>query len=232
MKASNRPHADQSHFLPDATALDDESAAAITPLHPDNSDETPDRRNAKRQVTVFQAARVRWRDTETLCLVRNISSKGMMAEFHSSIVEGEPLTIEFKVGPRINGKVIWKRKAAAGIEFEQPIDVAAILTPSDLAASRRRKLRRLRIEANNPAIIANNDRKMRTRLIDISPGGVKVRGPTFHEVGEVVGIAIDGLVRRSGTIRWHTAQQTGIAFDQPLTFEQIASCVNLRRDSE
>ena len=71
------------------------------------SDDVPssERRTNPRHVTVLRVAKLITPHGEELCLVRDISTGGLMAHIYSELKVGDPVTAEFKSGHVAPGKI-------------------------------------------------------------------------------------------------------------------------------
>lgn len=182
--------------------------------------QTPDRREHARHVTVMRVAKLYTPDSEELCLVRNLSAGGMMTHVYSGVTVGTRVTVEFRSGWIVPGKIQWREDDVAGVQFDQPIDCLDLLTgrgtlPLDFRARAPRvKLEmraRIRIGARYRSIV----------LHDISQGGAAVEPGAPEELGAAVVLMVPGLPPATGTLRWVRDGRAGIAFDVPLQLETL-----------
>lgn len=182
-----------------------------------------DRRQGQRFVSVLRVARLTVAGREELCLIRNISAGGLMAQIYSARQTGERATIELKSGYSVDGRVVWIKEPQMGFAFDAPIDVAhALAVPGDDGEGHRPRMPR--IPAVGPVRVRTVGRLLPGEMCDLSQGGAKVRlrgeapqeGPAALLVGEQ---------EFAGRIRWHEGEHLGIGFDRPLTLACIAQIV-------
>jgi hypothetical protein len=58
-----------------------------------------------------------------LCLVRNISSGGVMVHVYRPVEIGTKVGIEIRNDDLFTGEVVWARDSNIGVRFDEPIDV-------------------------------------------------------------------------------------------------------------
>lgn len=185
------------------------------------SNSTPassERRTGQRYMSLLQAGKIITDTIQELCLIRNLSSRGVMADIFAPIEEGTSLQIEFKAGVRVNGVVRWIEDGRAGIEFEDDIDIHALLAPS----TARMTPRAPRLSIDGTATIKLRDEHVQVQVIDISQGGLKVDFRPELDVGEDIVVEIEGLPVRAGVVRWIRDGYAGISFNRVMPLDQVA----------
>lgn len=187
-----------------------------------------ERRKGQRHMTVFKVARICGGDTDDLCLIRNISAKGVKVETLLPLLEGEHVTIEIRSDRHLQGVVHWSRDGSAGIQFDDPIDVEQTLGKS--AARQGGKLARAAKQARAPRFARSAQASLRcerqwlaARVANISLSGAHIMAPHAESLhpSDHVTITIDGLGVIGGAVRWLNAESVGIQFDRPLPFRQF-----------
>ncbi len=185
------------------------------------SEHTPsalDRRTGQRYMTVLQAGKLVTENFQELCLIRNISSGGMMAEIFADVGEGEIVGVEFKAGTIVEGVVRWVREGRSGIEFLEKIDVHEVLAPHHGRMSPRSP----RLEIDGMATLEIEDEEFELPVVDISQGGIKVANQHPIEPGLDVIVNIDGLPLRASVVRWVDEDYAGISFNNIMPLSQVA----------
>ncbi|HWK35752.1 PilZ domain-containing protein [Sphingomonas sp.] len=180
-----------------------------------------ERRGDRRHVTVLRVARVVRAHGDELCVIRNISSGGVMAHFYSAAQVGEHVVVEFKSGRQLEGEVRWTRGDTAGVEFEDKIDIVAFLAgEGDVAGQFDPRAPRLAV--GMPAMMRSGVRVYPVQVCDISQGGLKFRAIESTAIDQKLVFRIAGLPPVSGTVRWRDESYAGVAFDLPLPLETLA----------
>lgn len=181
----------------------------------------PERRREERELlSVYRSATLRWQSVEALCLIRNISSGGLMGRLHAELAAGEPVTIEIRSGNFISGHVAWSDGDLVGIAFDSRIDVLEVLhAPTAGQPGLTQRMPRLRISCPVGLLVAGN--RHQVTLVDVSQGGAKLATEILRE-GDEVTVAIQGLDPHRGVVRWAHDGRAGVSFLAPLGFEPLA----------
>lgn len=187
-----------------------------------------DRRSGERYMTVLQAGKLVSERFQELCLIRNISSRGMMAEVYAPLTEGEEVAVEFRVGIVVGGVVRWIDGSRLGIEFAEPIDVHEVLAPR----GGQRSPRAPRLSIDGTATIEIGEEHVILPVFDISQGGVKVACSDRLERDLDVVVRIGGLPSRAGVVRWNDPEFAGISFNQVLSLEEVAYWASRQKPRE
>lgn len=177
-----------------------------------------DRRTGQRYMTVLQAGKLVTGKFQELCLIRNISSGGMMAEIFAPVDEGERVGVEFKAGTVIDGVVRWVREGRSGIEFLEKIDVHEILAPHQGRMSPRSP----RLDIDGMATLEIEDDEIELPVLNISQGGIKVSMHPALETGLDLIVNIEGLPLRASSVRWIGEECAGIAFNNIMPLSKVA----------
>ncbi len=192
------------------------------PIKP-NHDPVPirdHRRVEKRQTTVLLIGRVRHAGGETACLVQDISSHGAMARFTAAPVVGDRVLIAVRGLPEVAATVRWVNGYKGGMEFDVVQDIAGVFCLRDdhgLIA------RTPRFAMQASAQMRIGDLRIAVDILDISPGGLKLRSdvPAYTgQAGSVVLPEIDVAV--FGSVCWTRDDRFGLRFCTPLPLTTLA----------
>lgn len=180
--------------------------------------ESEDRRSGQRYMSVLQAGKIVTETLQELCLIRNISSRGVMTEIFAPIEVGTRIQVEFKAGATVDGTVRWVKDGRAGIEFDSPVDVHQVLA----SQSGRMTPRAPRLSIDGTAKVTVNAMDEKLQVFDISQGGIKVAAGMALEAGIDVVVEIEGLPVRAGVVRWVDDGHAGISFNRIMPLDQVA----------
>ncbi|GAA0324496.1 hypothetical protein GCM10009087_38500 [Sphingomonas oligophenolica] len=183
-----------------------------------------DRRQHARHVSVLRVAKINTPRSEELCLVRNISGKGMMVHVYSDLCVGDPVSTEFNSGKPIAGRIIWHREGMIGIEFDESLDPDSILSGTNsVPAAPHPRPPRVGLELHGRIRVGS--RYQTVTLCNISQGGANIRPSEPDTVLEKVVLMVNGLPPIAGSVRWQDEEHAGIEFDIPVSFEVLARWV-------
>ncbi len=185
--------------------------------------DTLDRRGSSRFRSVCRIARVQRADDIGLWRVRNISEKGMMLATNTPLASGEPVAISLSEDTMINGRIVWADKGQCGVEFDEAIDVEAML--ADLARQQSAEsYRALRLPVDAEAILTTNVASYAIDLVNISQHGAGFRSTIQVNAGALVDILLPGDERRrSAFVRWARGRSGGLWFTRPLNAIDLES---------
>lgn len=189
------------------------------------ADQADERRNAERSITVFRPALIRIGEFRSLCLVRNVSSRGFMAKVYSPILAGTPIEVEFGAGISAAGTVAWAKERQIGVKFDGRIDVAAILTETGKRGPGNTVNRPLRLEIDAQGEMEHGGRVLAFEIQDISQRGLKAKISVTLRVSDEVMIRVAGLDQRRAVVRWTRAGEVGLNFTRPLGMDELAAWV-------
>jgi len=156
------------------------------------------------------------------CVVRNISSGGLMARVYDHVGQGGPVKVELSGGQLLDGTILWERDWIVGIAFNDSVDVESVLAEqwvTEVEGDRRRS-RRIKVEC--PATLKVDLRFYFGKLCDLSPSGAKVqtRG-VIKKPGEAM-LALPDLPPLPGTIRWINGRDCGLEFREQIPAEALS----------
>lgn len=183
-----------------------------------------DQRQSQRTTALFRPALLDAEDFQSFCLVKNISTSGLMATFYAPVRPGQPVTVHFDEATKLEGKVVWHEDARAGIEFLRAIDVTELLVglsgPALIEGGYRSP--RLQIEANATFFVHGESHCIQIK--DISQRGAKAGVSSLRE-GEEGTIVVPGLQPRKAVIRWIKDGSAGFYFIDPIGFSELGQWV-------
>jgi hypothetical protein len=182
--------------------------------------EPQERRRAKRHITILRVGSLIGPRGRELCLIRNISGGGLMAHVYSRHAIGEIVAIELKGNQPIHGRVKWAEASNIGIQFDNPVDVAEMLSSQALLDNGWTP-RMPRVEVDRLATVRCGARLYGVNTRDISQGGVKVETDEPLPAAAQVVITLDGFRPLQGVVRWCGEGLAGIAFHQTIPFGEL-----------
>ncbi|MCP3734087.1 PilZ domain-containing protein [Sphingomonas sp. RP10(2022)] len=179
-----------------------------------------DQRSGRRHAIVLLVGRVRHADGEAACLVHDISANGLMARFTAAPMVGDRLWIEVRGLPEVAATVRWVDGFRGGVEFDTGQDIAGVFCLRD---DHGHVARTPRFTMTASASLRIADRRIAVDILDISPGGAKLRGDIPLAAGQAGSIVLPELeTPMFGTICWHREDRLGFRFATPLTLANLS----------
>lgn len=177
----------------------------------------PDRRHGDRYVSLLRVGALVLDGRRELCLIRNISAGGMMIRPYSAIVPGAKISVELKQGDAVSGFAQWCDNGLVGISFDQPIDVLALLSGTNGGPRPRMP----RIDLDCPATIRSDGEVFRSRVANISQGGICVSTSSKLDINSDVVVSIQGLHAAAGVVKWQDEEFYGIGFNRVYRVDEL-----------
>lgn len=180
----------------------------------------PERRTGERHIKILRVGTLVVDGRHELCLIRNISSGGLMAHVYSALTPGQRLTVELKTNLLAAGRVVWVREGNAGIQFDAAMDVAELLANPAVMDNGWRP-RTPRVEIDRMATLRWGAHTNWVQVRDISQSGVKVESDPAPAPGEEIVVTLDGFRPLHAVVRWNNEGHCGIAFNQPIPLAEL-----------
>ena len=188
----------------------------------------PDRRGNERYLSLLRVGAIAINGKRELCLIRNISAGGMMIRAYSPIPVGTRLSVELKQGDPVEGTVKWVEDGLTGVAFDEPIDVVLLLS----APNEGPRPRLPRIEVECVAWVREDGDVVRTRISNVSQGGVCVQSDTDLTLGADVVVTLPGLTPVAGIVKWSDDSTYGIAFNRALVLSSLVAWLKDRQSEQ
>jgi hypothetical protein len=176
-------------------------------------------------MTIFRAGKITHNGRDNLCLVRNISAGGAMAQVFQDLQIDDRIFLDLRLEERIIGSIIWVRAAMVGIAFSQKIDLGDILR-SELAHGHRRRAPRVNVEATGRLQVG--DQFHPVAIDNVSQTGTRIFCTEPLLSGAEVRLWIDGLGPRLSFVRWTKNGIIGLAFAQSISIWDLTTWVRER----
>lgn len=199
-----------------------------------NFSQPGDHRLEARTITVYKPVLVETSEVAAFCLLRDISSSGMMAKTYVEFAENSAIKVTFGCDFAVEGQVVWCNDGRMGIQFEESIDVPLLLQQLSVGLPSGLKRRSPRLQIRTSAHVSLDGRRVPVELIDISQNGLKLSAPYLQPEDEVT-IELEGIGIKKANVRWMHTGIAGLKFHVPLDFSQLAEWVieqQLRKDND
>ena len=201
--------------------------AVVRALRPDIASwhrmpEVEERRASPRYRTLFRVAQVSRAHDVGLWRIRNISDEGMMLLTSGPVRVGEPVTLTLADEVSLEASVKWWDGERCGVEFDDPIDCAALLEALG-DVQRASRSRPLRIPVNRRAL-AYCDRGLHTvHIHDVSQHGAGITHDGCFEPGMATKLHFESGDEYRGVVRWNEGGRAGVFLVEPIPCEKLES---------
>jgi len=99
---------------------------------------TGDSRREDRAMAVLISGAIRYRGSDRLCRIRNLSPHGMMIECGFALAEGDRVDVGLRSGRSVPGQVRWRDGDRAGLSFETEDAMALVQERPPVAPTGKR----------------------------------------------------------------------------------------------
>lgn len=188
---------------------------------------TEDRRHSQRYVTVLKVGRAVVNGQDQLCLVRNMSRDGARIDLCRDVRKDQKIMIELRSDKVVSGTVRWVGEQAAGIQFDEPVEVSDLLQGRSTRSVLRKLPRAPRFLASARVLVdreraEKNSKSLSGSLINISLHGLCMESDEPVRADDPVVARVEGLPPRRATVRWVSQRLVGLHFDMPMGFSDLA----------
>ena len=166
-----------------------------------------------------------------VCSVRKISAGGAVVHVDHQVAVGERLELELMTGEQLGGTIVWRRGSEAGLRFDAPVDVFAIIA-QDIVSQPGERRRMPRVETVCSALLETAAGTELVTTRDISQGGVKIDVPFDLAAEQRVTVTVEGLPPIQGVVRWSQDNVAGIAFLPELRWQELMLWLRERRNAQ
>ena len=180
---------------------------------------------AERHVTLFRVGALTIGGRRELCLIKNVSTGGMLIRVYSDVAVGTKVSIELKHGESVGGQAQWVDRESVGVRFDSPIDVGSLLSLRQEGPRPRMP----RIEIDCFATIRDGATVIRSKAVNISQGGLQVRSSGELSVRADVMVSLSGLPPEPAMVKWRDGENYGISLNRVLSITQLVAWLQARQ---
>lgn len=154
------------------------------------------------------------------CAMRKISQAGVTVSGDALGAAGERATLELPNGQRCAARIDWARGREAGLAFDEPLDIVALINRNLVAQPvERRTMPRIELRVAAHLKWAEHFEGAVTR--NISARGMQVEGRHLPPVGTYVALFVEGLTLPACDVAWRRDGLAGLEFFEELSWASI-----------
>lgn len=188
----------------------------------DSAAQAEERRAGQRHISILRVGKIVTNRGEDLCLIRNISAGGLMARVYSRLEIGQHVLFELRADRKLTGTVRWVRDDFIGVQFEEAIDVDAVLADRE-GEEPGQKPRAPRLSRPCRATLRVGAHYHRVMVRDVSQGGAKIAVEQELAVGADVILTMEGFRAVAAVVRWCGGGHAGLAFNQVIPYPEMTA---------
>ena len=154
------------------------------------------------------------------CEIRKISRSGVAVSGDALGGAGERATLELSNGQRCAARIDWSRGREAGLAFDEPLDIVALINRNLVAQpAERRTMPRIELRVAAHLKWAEHFEAAVTR--NVSARGMQVEGQHLPPVGTYVALFVEGLTLPPCDVVWRRDKLAGLEFFEDLSWASI-----------
>ena len=154
------------------------------------------------------------------CAIQKISQSGVTVGGDSVGSAGERAILELPNGQRCAARIDWARGREAGLAFDEPLDIVALINRNLVSQPAERRTMP-RIELRVPAHLKWGEHFEPALTRNISARGMQVEGKHLPPVGTYVALFVEGLSLPPCDVAWRRDGLAGFEFFEELSWASI-----------
>jgi hypothetical protein len=154
------------------------------------------------------------------CSIRKISTLGVTVGSDLTPPLGDTVAVEFASGQRAPGKIAWTGRGELGVQFDETVDVIALLNRKLISQERERRTMP-RLEVRAPVHVKCGGQFWSAALRNISARGLQIEADDLPASGSYVAAFVEGLNIPPGEIVWKRGKLAGIELMEELSWTSI-----------
>jgi hypothetical protein len=174
-------------------------------------------RAAPRSSLMCRTGKILCESGEYVCVVRDVSATGTKLKLFHEVPPDQHLFLELGNGDRYAMERVWAHEDHAGFRFSCTIDVARFVAEPS-AFSRRP----IRLKLQHSADVTVDGVASPAMLLDLSQQGARIEAGRQFALAQKLWLAVDGLPRRFGCVRWRRGYAHGLVLQQSFTLDELA----------
>ena len=179
---------------------------------------SPDEQRAAPRVTLLiRPAKLGTAEGEFVCVIRDVSATGVSVRLFHPLPAGARACLETETGHRVTMQRVWVRDSEAGFQFDQPIDVRALI--NEEGSFRKRKVR---IGIELPVSVGFLGQSHPARLHNLSQQGARIETGVQLALAQKIWLRSDYLPEIRAQVRWRRAGEYGLVFEDTFSLGDFA----------
>ena len=183
-----------------------------------------ERRTGDRHKSVLAVGKVVKDGRERFCLIRDISTGGLMVETNDQLAPGDTVMVETLGLPISEARVVWSEGKLTGLAFGTSKDPETICRRG--VDGNGHTIRAPRFQSDRPARLRLAGRDVKVNIANISVGGARLIGVSSVHTdapGELIVDPHTSPIR--GHVRWVADNEIGFRFAPALERRTLVSLI-------
>ena len=178
-------------------------------------------RAAPRVTLLIRPAKLVTAEGQFVCVIRDVSATGVSVRLFHPLPAGDSALLETETGMRVAMRRVWVRDSEAGFQFDQDIDVAALV--NEIGNFRKRKLR---VDIELPVTLAFLGQQHPAVIRNLSQQGALIEADVRLALAQMIRLTSRYLPEIRAKVRWRRDNRYGLVFEDTFAlgdFAQLAA---------
>ena len=174
-------------------------------------------RREPRYTLLLRQAKLRTRDAEFLCVIRDVSISGLRIRTFHPLPDQERFAIELREGCPYAIEKVWERDSEAGFRFRNPVALDDLLRDDE-----RYPRRPMRVTIDMPIALTSEGQSGKAHLTNLSQQGARLETDRFLARGQLIRLEAEHLPMLHAKVRWRRDFTHGVVFEETFAFRDFA----------
>ena len=174
-------------------------------------------RREPRYTLLLRQAKLRTRDAEYLCVIRDVSTSGLRVRTFHALPPGDRFAIELRDGCPYPVEKVWEQDGEAGFRFRSPVALDELLRDDE-----RFPRRPMRVAMDMPVSLTSEGQAGKAHLTNLSQQGARLETDRFLARGQLVRLEGMHLPMLHAKVRWRRDFTHGVVFEETFAFRDFA----------
>lgn len=176
-----------------------------------------EQRAAPRVTLLIRPAKLATAEGEFVCVIRDVSATGVSVRLFHPLPAGERACLETETGQRVAMRRVWVRDSEAGFQFDQAIDVPALV--HETGHFRKRKLR---IGIELPVSLTFLGQAHGAKVRNLSQQGALIEAAVPLALAQKLWLRSEYLPEIRAQVRWRRGSEYGLVFEDTFSLNDFA----------
>ncbi|MEM1196848.1 MAG: PilZ domain-containing protein [Pseudomonadota bacterium] len=183
-----------------------------------------DQRAAPRFTLLIRAAKLISPNGEFVCVIRDVSEKGISIRLFHALPSGSPLELQMPTGGSYRVETVYARDNEVGFQFSESVDVSRLISEAGEYPKRG-----LRLGVCFPVRISTLTQKCEGMIVNLSQQGARFECDGLFAIDQNLRIEtldpIPEFAEARAKVRWRRDRHYGVVFDDTFTLGDFARLV-------
>ena len=174
-------------------------------------------RREPRYTLLLRQAKLRSRDAEFLCVIRDVSISGLRIRTFHPLPADSRFAIELREGCPYPIEKVWEQDGEAGFRFRNAVALDDLLRDDE-----RYPRLPMRVTTDMPIALTSDGQSGKAHLTNLSQQGARLETDRFLARGQLIRLEAQDLPMLHAKVRWRRDFTHGVVFEETFAFRDFA----------